>query len=216
MTDLGDPPAPGRPRISTVVLAAGRSSRMGRAHKLLEVVEGRPILAWSLDAPLEAALGPVVVVTGHRAEEVGALVPEGASHVHNPRWAEGMATSLRAGLDALPGPSDAVADAVAIALGDMPAVRASHFRAMAAAWSPGRVLVPTHDGHQGHPVLWPWSLVGEFARLTGDTGAKPLLARNAHLVDELPMEDPGVVLDVDDADDLLRIRDVLAGRTGGP
>jgi molybdenum cofactor cytidylyltransferase len=191
--------------VATLVLAAGRSSRMGSAHKLLARVEGRSVLAWSLDAPIEADLGPVLVVTGHRAEEVASHLPPGVSHVHNPDWSEGMASSLRTGAAAVPDGCDAVA----IALGDMPAVRASHFRALGAAWSPGRIVVPTHGGHRGHPVLWPSTLLTEFAELRGDTGAKLLLSRHSSTVDEIVIDDPGVVLDVDRPGDLERASDLL-------
>jgi molybdenum cofactor cytidylyltransferase len=208
MIDRPDSPRPEGIRVSTVMLAAGRSSRMGGAHKLLEILEGRSALEWALDAPVAADLGPVVVVTGHRGDDVGALLPPGVSRVHNPDWAEGMASSLRIGVAALPG----TPDAVAIALGDMPAVEASHYIALASAWTPGRIVVPTHGGQRGHPVLWPATLVGEFTELRGDTGARPLLARHAALVDEIFVDDPGVVLDIDEPDDLDRAAGLLRSR----
>lgn len=185
---------------------------MPDGHKLLEIVEGRRVLTWSLEAALDAALGPVVVVMGCRASEVEALLPREVRSVHNPDWDEGMAGSLRAGVSAVAAP----VDAVAIALADMPAVRASHYRTLAAAWAPGLIAVPTHDGRRGHPVVWPAGLLAEFDGLRGDRGAKPLLVRHAEAVVEVPFDDPSVLLDVDDATDLDRARRLLRNRTIPP
>ncbi len=200
---------PRRPAISTLVLAAGRSRRMGDAHKLLEVLEGRTVLEWSVDAALQADLGPVLVVTGHRAPEVEALLPHGVSWVRNPDWPDGMSTSLRAGVEALEGPHDAVA----VALADMPLARTSHYLALAAAWSAGRILVPTHGGTRGHPVVWPSALARDFASLEGDIGARPLLAVHEASVLEVPIDDPGVLLDVDDEAGLRMAAERLRARS---
>ena len=182
MTESGDPGSGRTPRVATILLAAGRSSRMGDAHKLLEVIEGRTVLEWALDAAIRADLGPVVAVTGHRGDDLAALVPDAVLTVHNPSWAEWMASSLQAGVSALSGR----ADAVAIALADMPAIRPADYRVVAEAWSPGRITLPTHRGRRGHPVLWSASLIGEFDELSGDSGARELLTRHADLVDEVP------------------------------
>lgn len=209
-----DAAAPRAPVLATIVLAAGGSTRMTGGHKLLEIVEGRPLVTWSVRAALEASLGPVVVVTGDRAREVEAAVPPEASCVEHPGWRSGMAGSLRVGVDALP----SEIDAFAISLGDMPAVRPAHYRALRAAWTPGRIVVPTHDGRRGHPVIWPADLRPEMADLHGDRGARPLLDRHADLVMEVPIPDPAVVSDVDTRADLESVRTALTaierGRAG--
>ena len=212
MNHGGGESSPPRPVIATLVLAAGRSSRMGDAHKLLEPVAGRPVVEWSVEAAIRSDLGPVVVVTGHCGDDVEARLPAGVATVRNAAWADGMAGSLNAGLRAFP-PG---VDAVAVALADMPAVRPSDYLRLASAWRPDRIVLPVHAGHRGHPVLWPSTLLGEFAELQGDSGAKPLLARHADAVDEVPVDHPGVVLDVDDAEGLLRADRVLRRYHGSP
>lgn len=193
--------------IATVVLAAGGSSRMAGGHKLLEVIEGRTVVEWAVGAALAAALGPVLVVTGHRARDVAEVLPPETRVVENPDWASGMAGSLRLGAAALP---DDV-DAFAVALGDMPAVRIEHYRTLAGAWAPGNVVVPTHEGRPGHPVIWARAFARDMAELEGDRGARSILDRHNHAVIEVPIKDPGVVVDVDTREHLDDVRSLLAG-----
>ena len=190
------------PRIAAVVLAAGSSTRMRGAHKLLERVEGRPIVASVVAAALASGADPVLVVVGHRAAEVEAALPEGARVVRNAAYAEGLASSLRAGVEALP-PD---VDAVVVSLGDMPHVRSRHFETLAHAWRPGSIVVPARDGRRGNPVLWSAGFFEEMCRLEGDRGAKSIMARHPAAVIEVPAFDEAVFIDVDDHDDLERAR----------
>lgn len=108
---------PPHPRVGALVLAAGRSSRMGGAHKLLEELAGKPMVRHAVEAALASSAAPVVVVTGYRADDVAAAL-DGLDVIfaHNRDYAEGLSTSLAAGLAALP----AEADAAIVCLGDMP------------------------------------------------------------------------------------------------
>jgi molybdenum cofactor cytidylyltransferase len=190
-------PAPtAAPKVAAIVLAAGRSTRMGR-NKLMADLEGAPLLLRIVDAALASRARPVVVVTGHEAERVrAALGQRGVSIVHNPDYEKGLSTSVRCGLEALP----AEADAALVCLGDMPRVGAPLLDRLIQAFNPveGRaVCVPTWRGKRGNPVLWGRQFFSEMAALTGDVGAKHLMAEHPELVVEVPAEDDGVLADVD-------------------
>ena len=115
-------PAPesGR-RIAALVLAAGRSTRMGGPNKLLAEIDGRPLVRIAAEQALASRASPVIVVTGHQRERVErALAGLPVTFVHNPDFAEGLSTSLKAGIAAVP----AEADGAIVCLGDMPQVSA--------------------------------------------------------------------------------------------
>jgi molybdenum cofactor cytidylyltransferase len=184
------------PRIAALVLAAGQSRRMGR-NKLLLPIDGIPMVARAVDALIASAATDIVVVTGHQADQVRAvLAGRAVAFVHNPEFAGGLSTSVKAGIAALP--EDA--DGALVCLGDMPLVGPAHLDRLIAAFNPleGRLIcVPTYDGQRGNPVLWARQLFGEMAGLSGDVGARGLLERHADAVCEVAMNDAGVLLDVD-------------------
>jgi molybdenum cofactor cytidylyltransferase len=185
------------PRVAALVLAAGRSTRMGHVNKMLALVDGQPMVARVTDAVLASAAGPVIVVTGYQAEEVGAaLAGRAVTMVENPDYAAGLSTSLKRGLAALP--SDA--DGVLVCLGDMPGVTADHIDRLIAAFDPmaGRsICVPTHAGKRGNPVLWAGRFIPEMLEIAGDVGARHLIGAYADLVAEVEMEADGVLVDID-------------------
>ena len=185
--------------IGAVILAAGSSARMGTNKLLIEIDAGRPIVARVADAAIDAGLSPVVVVTGHEAERVrAALAGSLVTFAHNPRYKDGLAESLKTGLAALP---DEVAAAL-ICLGDMPDVDAGHMTRIVSAFDPeggGEICVPTWQGKRGNPVLFARRFFGEMMNLSGDVGARGLIAANPDLVREVSMEDDAVVTDLDTA-----------------
>jgi molybdenum cofactor cytidylyltransferase len=184
------------PRIAALVLAAGQSRRMGR-NKLLLPVDGTPMVVRAVDALHASAATEIVVVTGHQADDVRRVLGNrSVAFVHNPDFAQGLSTSLKAGLAALP--EDA--DGALVCLGDMPLVGPTHLDKLIAAFNPveGRLIcVPTHDGQRGNPVLWARKFFAEMAALSGDVGARGLLERHADAVCEVAMPDGAVLLDVD-------------------
>ncbi len=198
--------APRAPRIAALVLAAGRSSRMGGSNKLLAEVGGQPLVARTVEAVLASQAKPVVVVTGHQADAVSAaLVGRPLTLVHNPDYADGLSASLKAGLAALPGD----VDGVVVCLGDMPRVSPAVIDRLVAAYNPaeGRaVCIPTVQGKRGNPVLWDRGFFAEMMKLTGDAGAKSLLARHADQVVEVPVDEGGILYDVDTPELLAELR----------
>lgn len=192
------------PRYAAVILAAGQSRRMGETNKLTIEVDGKPMARHAIDAVRAAGADPVIVVTGHDANEVQAALGDDVTYVHNPDHAGGLSTSLRMGINAVP----LGCDGALVALGDMPRVRPEDIRQIIRAHDPdeGHVIcVPTWKGKRGNPVLWDRRFFDDMAALGGDIGAKHLIRENADLVVEVPIEDDGVVLDVDSPDALARL-----------
>lgn len=185
------------PAVVAIVLAAGRSSRMGGANKLLATVAGLPMVRRAAQAALASAAGPVIVVTGHEAEAVtAALDGLDLKLVHNPDYAAGMAESLKAGLLALP----PAADAVVVCLADMPLIGPAHINKLIAAFNPteGRAIcVPVHHGRRGNPVLWARRYIPEMLALDGDEGARRLLDFHADEVAEVPVGSDAIFADFD-------------------
>lgn len=187
---------------AAVILAGGRSTRMGArggqaVNKLLEEVAGVPVVRRVAEAALSSRARPVIVVTGHEAGAVaGALAGLEVRLVHNEDHATGMASSLRAGIGAVP---QGAAGAL-VMLGDMPLVGPALVDSLIAAHDPaaGRlVCVPRQGGRRGHPVLWSRRFFAELCALSGDVGARHLLATHAEVVAEVDAADEGAFLDVD-------------------
>ena len=186
------------PRARAVVLAAGAGTRYaasgGEGHKLLADFRGRPVVAWAIDHALQAGLDPVCVVVGATAIPV----PAGVEVIENPRWSEGIATSLTAAVDAAEAADD---DAVVIGLGDQPLVSPEAWRRVAAADGGAAIAVGTYDGVRGHPVRLAASVWPLLPR-TGDEAARTLMRAHPDLVLEVPC--PGRSVDVDTVEDVTR------------
>jgi molybdenum cofactor cytidylyltransferase len=197
----------GAARMAAVVLAAGRASRMG-SNKLLAVLDGKPLVRHAVEAALGSRAEPVVVVTGNQADEVrAALAGLDVAFVHNADYAAGMSTSLRAGVAAVTAADPAIGGAL-VCLGDMPRVRAAHLDAIIDGVRDDHVLivVPTFERKRGNPVLLTRALFDEVAALDGDVGARALIERHAASVRWLPLEEPGILVDVDTPGALEAIR----------
>jgi molybdenum cofactor cytidylyltransferase len=184
------------PRYAAIILAAGQSRRMGTINKVLINVDGKPMARHAIDAARAAGADPVIVVTGHDADAVRRTLGGDVAYVHNPDYAQGLSTSLRAGISAVPNSCDGAL----VALSDMPRIRPDHIRQIMRAHDPdeGHVIcVPTWNGKRGNPVLWDRRFFDDFMALGGDVGAKHLIVENADLVIEVPIDDDAVLMDVD-------------------
>jgi molybdenum cofactor cytidylyltransferase len=195
--------APHRPAVAAIVLAAGKSSRMAPYNKLLLADRsGKPMVCRVVDNVLSSGARPVLVVTGHRTEEVrAALGNRPVGFVHAEDFARGLSASLKAGIAALP----EAAAAALVCLGDMPLVTGRMMDRLIAAWDPdeGRaIVVPTHQGRVGNPILWSRSYFREILELDGDTGARALMRRHEEAVVEIDIGDDAVLRDFDTVDSL--------------
>jgi molybdenum cofactor cytidylyltransferase len=196
---------PGR-SLAALVLAAGRSTRMGGSNKLLAEIGSRPLVRIAAEQALASRARPVIVVTGHQRERVeAALAGLDVTFVHNPDYAEGMSTSVKAGIAAVP----ADADGAIVCLGDMPQVDATLIDRLLAAFDPEKgalAVVPTMDGKRGNPVVWSRRFFPELAELGGDVGARHLIASYPEAVAEVAVAGRGALVDVDTPDALKALK----------
>ena len=146
----------------------------------------------------------VVVVTGHEASSVKDALSSAnnVEFVQNAAYADGLSTSLRAGIRAL----DEDVDGALVALGDMPWVQAGHIRTLIEAFDPAGICVPVHNRKRGHPVLWSARYFPEFEKLVGDIGARHLLEQHADEVRLVAVDDRAIHVDVDTPEALEQLR----------
>ncbi len=184
-------------RIAALVLAAGRSTRMGAINKLIAEIGGKPLVCIAAEQALASRAKPVIVVTGHERERVeAALAGLPVRFVNNPDYAEGLGTSLKAGIAAVP----ADADGAIVCLGDMPQVDSQLIDKLLAAFDPERgalVVVPTFDGRRGNPVVWARRFFPDLMSIAGDIGARHLIGSYAEAVVEVPVAGEAALTDVD-------------------
>ena len=189
-------------RLAAIVLAAGRSTRMGGSNKMLAQIGGRALVRIAVEEALASRARPVIVVTGHEGERVAAaLAGLDVTLVHNPDYAGGLSTSLKAGITAVP----PQADGAIICLGDMPQVDAALIDRLLAAYDPEKnalVVIPVIDGNRGNPVVWSRRFFPELAALDGDIGARHLIASYQEAVAEVPVTGTAALTDVDTPDAL--------------
>ena len=193
-------------RIAAVVLAAGQSTRMGGSNKLLAEIAHRPLVRIAAEEALASRAKPVIVVAGHQREHIErALAGLPVRLVHNPDFTQGLGTSLRAGIAAVP----AEADGAIICLGDMPRVDAGLIDRLIAAFHPDRgalVVVPTFEGKRGNPVLWSRRFFPDLMAIEGDVGARHLIGHYDEAVIEVPVEGRAALVDVDTPEALLGVK----------
>jgi molybdenum cofactor cytidylyltransferase len=191
------PELEGNRHVTAIVLAAGRSTRMGGPNKLLAELGGKKLVRIVTEQALASKASEVIVVTGHQAELVeNSLQGLKVKFVRNPDFAGGLASSVKAGIAAVP----AGADGAVICLGDMPLIDAQLIDRLIETFAPDRgnlIAVPVSDGRRGNPVLWSRRFFGELMTLDGDVGARHLIAKHAEAVAEVPVEGFGAFLDID-------------------
>jgi len=188
---------------AAIVLAAGASRRLGRPKQLVPF-RGRPLLQVVVDAVAQWPVETVIVILGAHAEEILDAVDFGDAVVAiNEDWAEGIASSLRVGLDILG--RSAVVQRAFVALGDQPEIPAEvpELLAEAAEWSDRPALVPVYRYERANPVLLDRRLWHRLMALEGDHGAADLLRAHPDWVEEvrvdrLPPRDVDTEMDVAD------------------
>ena len=198
--------------IHVVVLAAGASSRFGSAKQLVRV-NGRPLMHTAVSRAVELAGHSVTVVLGARSGELAPLLRHSpASVAVNRDWAEGIASSIRAGISHAP----ATADGVLIMLADQAAVSTEDLRRLAGAWrrNPAGIATAQYAGGVGVPSIFPRWCFRELNELRGDRGAQSLLQRHVDRLIRLPM--PSAELDIDRPEDLLGLESNTELKRGAP
>ncbi|MSP51407.1 MAG: 4-diphosphocytidyl-2C-methyl-D-erythritol kinase [Alphaproteobacteria bacterium] len=192
--------------VAAIVLAAGQSRRMGSDNKLVADIGGVPMVRRSVESILGTDARPVLIVTGHQADRIkAALQGLGVTFVDNPRYGEGLSSSLAAGIEALPTGSAATL----VCLADMPEIKPHHLNRLIESFKPseGRTIcVPTRRGKRGNPVLWGADYFNELKQVSGDVGARHLIGEYADQVYEVVMDDDAIFLDLDTPDALESFR----------
>lgn len=186
-------------KVGAVVLAAGRASRMGGPHKLLETWQDRPIIAHVIDAIAASGLPPPVVVLGHDADAVRTAMGDRPAHfVMAQDWAEGMGRSLASGIAAVP----ADWDAAMLFLADIPRIEPILIQRLAS--TPGQIVLPVWDGRRGHPVRWPRAAFARLMALAGDVGGRAIM--DEFPITSVPAPSDAVLDDIDTPAALARLR----------
>jgi 4-nitrophenyl phosphatase len=204
-------------KVAAIILAAGESTRFGQPKQLLDW-GGVPLLAHIADQALAAELAPVIAVLGYRAESVcAALSTRPVQAVMNWRWEEGLSTSVKVGLAALPPETEAVV----LIQCDQPLLTADLLQALVTRFGEtGAAIVhPTHAGQRGTPTLFARRLFSELAAVSGDVGGRTVIARHADEAATVGVADPDVLADIDTPADYERLRasgfPSLRGRRAG-
>jgi molybdenum cofactor cytidylyltransferase len=193
-------------QVGAVILAAGTSTRMGRPKQLLPL-GGTTVLARAIENVRSAGLLEIVLVLGASAEPIRRQLPQallkGLKVVINQAYAKGMASSLHEGLSAL----DPECAAALIVLGDQPLVRPQTLQQIMAGYrrSGSQIVIPSHQGKRGNPVLLGRPVFPEVMALQGDTGCRAIFSNHLDAIFKVEVEDPGILLDVDDQDDYDRL-----------
>jgi len=194
-------------QVSAVILAAGTSTRMGQAKQLLPL-GGTTVLARTIDNVRSAGLVEMVLVLGASAEAIRRQLPQslldGLKVVVNQAYRQGMASSLREGLSAL----DPQTGAALIILGDQPFIRPQTLHQIMAGYhrSGAQIVIPSHQGKRGNPVLLSRSVFPEVMALEGDTGCRAIFPNHLEAILKVEVEDPGILLDIDNQDDYDRLK----------
>jgi molybdenum cofactor cytidylyltransferase len=199
-------PVPAGNAVAALVLGAGRSSRMGGPNKLLAEIGGTPLVRRVVEQALASRARPVIVVTGHQHERVEAVLGGlPVKFVHNPNFADGLGTSLKTGIAALP----PEVDGVIVCLGDMPQVDAALIDRLIDEFDPDKgalVVVPTIEGKRGNPVVWSRRFFADLMAVEGDVGARYLIGRYPEAVAEVPLTGTAALTDVDTPEALMAVR----------
>jgi molybdenum cofactor cytidylyltransferase len=189
--------ADGNRNVAAIILAAGRSTRMGGPNKLLAELGGKTLVRIVTEQALASKAQGVIVVTGHQADQVErALQGLKVKFVRNPDFAAGLATSVKAGIAAVP----ENADGAVVCLGDMPLIDAHLIDRLIESFAPDRgslIVVPVSDSRRGNPVLWSRRFFNELMTLDGDIGARHLIIRHSEAVAEVAVDGHGAFLDID-------------------
>lgn len=193
-------------RVAGLILAAGESSRMG-TDKAVLFYGSSTFLETILNTLREAGVERVAVVLGYHADEIrGSVNLRGAEVVINAGYRRGQTSSLQIGLEALESPE---LDAVVLCLVDHPAVSAQTLRRLIGAFCESRapVVIPTHQGRRGHPLVIGRQLFEELKSLEADAGANTVVRKYQETTQFVEVNDPGILLDIDDLESYRRLID---------
>lgn len=185
--------------IAGVILAAGKSERMGQLKQLLPF-RGQSILESVIDTALQSSLQSVAVVLGHQADRIEPLLKDKkVTVIRNPDYAKGQSSSLRAGLDRV----KEQVDGVLFLLADQPLLRPETIDSLLSAYrqAPHPIVVPTFNGQRGNPVLIDRELFPQLFNLREDNGARVLFEKYRDDILKIAVLDSSILIDIDTEED---------------
>jgi molybdenum cofactor cytidylyltransferase len=186
----------GQRKVCSIILAAGRSTRMGEINKMTLEIGGKAMVVRAVEAALGSRSDESLVVTGHDGEAISELISGyDLPAIVNPNFSNGLSTSVKVGVGQI---SD-VCDGAIFLLGDMPGIESNHIDRLIDAFERSEhkaICVSTHDGKRGNPILWPRRYFAELLALKGDIGGRNLIGRYQDAVIEVE-QGPVASLDID-------------------
>src|SRR6266571_2470155 len=185
---------------AAIVLAAGKSERMGRPKALLPI-QGRTFLENILDAISHTSIEDTIVVVGHHREQIERSLSLPRT-VFNPDYEQGMITSFQAGIRNLSWDTTGAF----LFLVDHPLVEPATIEAMIMNLAPNRIVLPTFHGRRGHPVLFSSEVLQEILALPSSEGANIVVRKDPDRIVEVPVNAPGILVDVDTPEQFEKLR----------
>lgn len=180
-------------RLTALVLAAGKSTRMGDYNKLLLKFNDKAMVSHVVDQLLMSKVSDIIVVTGNAFADVRKAITQKVEFTHNPDFDMGLSTSLKAGIAAL----HADCDGVMVCLGDMPYISSKNYNALIDAFKKGHIIAPTSHGKVGNPLLFSRKFFKDFEKLEGDRGARGLLKKYPEAVIRVDLDTDAIFEDID-------------------
>jgi molybdenum cofactor cytidylyltransferase len=187
--------------ISAIVLAAGKSERMGRPKALLPL-RGKTFLENILAAISSSPVEETCVVVGHHRDEIERHVVPPARIIFNPDYEQGMITSLQAGIRSLPSRTSGAL----LFLVDHPLVDSETIALLVRKVGADRIVLPTFEGRRGHPVLFGSAILQEILGLSASQGANIVVHKDPDRIVEVSVNSPGILVDVDTPEDFLKLQ----------
>ena len=187
--------------ISAILLAAGQSKRMVGENKLTKKIQGVSLIKYSVKNILASSINEFIIVLGHQKEIIEKLIDKNnkIKCVFNKNFENGMASSIKTGLDHL----SEKTEAFFICLGDMPMINSDIYNELIQSKNNKEIIVPTYKGQQGHPVLFSKSTKEKIMTIQGDVGAKKILELNKDKILNLEIDNQGIRKDFNTKDDFI-------------
>ena len=180
-------------RITALVLAAGKSSRMGEKNKLLLKFNDQTMVSHVIDQLQESTVSDIIVVTGCEFENVRRSIGQKVEFTHNPDYDQGLSTSIKTGIEAL----HSSTDGVMICLGDMPYISTQNYNSLLRKFEAGKIIVPTSHGKTGNPIIFSNDYFSDFDILEGDKGARKLLEKYKEKIVRVDVNTDAIFDDID-------------------
>jgi len=177
--------------ISSILLAAGQSTRMEKENKLTKEINGIPLIKHTINNILSSSIDELIIVLGHQKEIIENFIDKNdkIKIVFNKDFESGMASSIKTGLSKL----SYKTEAFFICLGDMPMVKKQIYNQLIKYVGNKEIIIPTYKKQQGNPILFSISMKDKIMNIEGDVGAKEILEKNKDKILNLSINDQGII-----------------------